>query len=315
MGHKTVDISEVAEKIYMIDDQLFSLPKWGSVYLLNEEKKALIDTGPAICAPVVLDGLRKVGVRPEDIDFIIPTHIHLDHAGGVGTLARHMPRARVLVHRRGARHLIDPSRLVNGSIEVWGSEFVKSYGEVLPVEAQRVQAVGEGDEIALGEGQTLKFMEALGHAPHELCMLETRSGGLFSGDALAAYIPDCDILLPFHPPPDFDLRLLLGTIERLEKLPASRIYYGHFGFSDQVREHLDRIRKGVLVWDGIVQEAAREGAFADAKVRLLRQARRLVEPMRGVASLLVLYDYIVNVHLPLAAEGHLTYYRETLKLN
>jgi glyoxylase-like metal-dependent hydrolase (beta-lactamase superfamily II) len=310
-----VDVSEVAENIYMINDQLLSIPRWGSVYLVDEERKALVDTGPTTSAPAVLDGLRKLDVRPEDIAYIIATHIHLDHAGGVGVLIKHMPQAQVVVHHRGARHLIDPARLVNSSIEARGSEVIKTHGEVLPVEVQRVQPVSEGDTITLGRQQNMKFIETPGHAPHELCIYETRNGGLFTGDAVAAYIPECDILLPFHPPPTFDLQLCLSTLERLEKYSARKIYYAHFGFSDRVQEHLDRARRKLGVWDHIVNNAAREGAFADARARLIEQACTELEPMKGVASMALLYDYMVKIHIPLAADGHIRYYGDTMKLN
>jgi len=112
-----VDIDEVAEKIYLIDDQLYSIPKFGSVYLLNEEKKALIDCGPTTSVNTVLAGVKKVGVKPEDITYIIVTHIHLDHAGGAGVLLRNMPQAQVVVHYKGAQHLINPVNLVNSATE------------------------------------------------------------------------------------------------------------------------------------------------------------------------------------------------------
>ncbi|MFP4642105.1 MAG: MBL fold metallo-hydrolase [Dehalococcoidia bacterium] len=117
-----VDVSEVAQNIYMIDDQLFSIPEWGSVYLINEEKKALIECGPTTSANTVLDGIREVGVRPEHISYLIVTHIHLDHAGGAGVLARHMPQAQVVVHHKGAQHLINPERLVESAREARESE-------------------------------------------------------------------------------------------------------------------------------------------------------------------------------------------------
>ena len=101
------EVAEVAENVYLIDNQLYSIPEWGSVYLLDEENKALIETGPATSATHVINGIRQIGIEPEDIAYIIVTHIHLDHAGGAGVLLKDMPRARVLVHYRGARHLVN----------------------------------------------------------------------------------------------------------------------------------------------------------------------------------------------------------------
>jgi glyoxylase-like metal-dependent hydrolase (beta-lactamase superfamily II) len=310
-----VDVSEVAKNIYMIDNRLFSIPRWGSVYLINETKKALVESGPTTSVAVVLDGIRELGVRPEDIAYIIVTHVHLDHAGGAGVLARHMPQAQVVVHHKGARHLTNPARLVASATEARGSEVMMIHGEVLPIELHHVQAVNEGDTISLSRQQTLRFIDAPGHAPHELCIYETRNGGLFTGDAVAVYIAEYDILLPFHPPPQFNLELCLSTLQRLEKFSAHKIYYSHFGASDQVSEHIDRARKKLMVWDGIVKKAAKEGTFADLKARLIDQAYADLELMKGVASLASLYDYLVKIHIPMCADGHIEYYRKALKLS
>jgi glyoxylase-like metal-dependent hydrolase (beta-lactamase superfamily II) len=305
-----VDITQIANNIYLIDDQLFSIPKWGSVYLLDEERKALVETGPAISANLVLDGIRHIGLDPEEIAYIIVTHIHLDHAGGAGVLAHHMPRAKVVVHNKGARHLIDPKRLVASAIEARGDAVIAMHGEVLPVDAGRVRAVAEGDTITLSNQQTLEFIDAPGHAPHELCIYESRNGGVFTGDAVGVYIADFDILLPFHPPPQFDLELCLRTLERLGKLSASNIYYSHFGPSQKVKEHLDRAREMLLVWDNIVIEATDEGALGDAERRLIAQANNLVKPISGIKSFEPMFNYLVNTMIPMCAAGHMKYYRE-----
>ena len=309
-----VDVSEVAKNIYMIDNRLFSIPRWGSVYLINEAKKALIETGPTTSVTAVLDGIRELDIRPEDIAYIVVTHIHLDHAGGAGALARRMPQAQVIVHHKGARHLINPAKLVASAIEARGSEVMAMHGNVLPIEARQVQAVNEGDVISLSSQQTLRFIDAPGHAPHELCIYETRNGGLFTGDAVAVYIAECDILLPYHPPPQFDLEACFNTLQRLERFSARKIYYSHFGVSNQVDKHIDRAREKLMVWDDIIKKATKEGAFADSRARLINQAYADVELMKGVASLAPLYEYLVKIHIPMCADGHIEYYRKALKL-
>ncbi len=310
-----VDINKVAENIYLIDEQLYSIPKWGSAYLLIEEKKALIDTGPVTSATVVLDGIKNAGVRPEDIGYIIVTHIHLDHAGGVGVLLKDMPQAQVLVHHKGARHLIDTVRLVNSSKEVQGEEVIAEQGEVLPVDRHRVQEIHDGDTIRLGKEQLLKFIDAPGHAPHELCISETRNGGLFVGDALGVYLIENEILLPFHPPPDFDLEVCLNTLERLAELAPTVLYYAHFGVSNKVQTNIRLAREKLQVWDDIVTQAIKEDAFDDATRRLIAQACAELEPMKGIESLKSLYEYMIKSHIPLCAAGHIKYYQEARKLN
>jgi glyoxylase-like metal-dependent hydrolase (beta-lactamase superfamily II) len=303
-----VDVSEVAENIFMIDNQLFSIPKWGSVYVINEEQKALVEVGPATSIATVIDGIRKIGIKPEDISYIIVTHIHLDHAGGAGVLIKDMPQAKLVVHHKGARHLSDPSRLVQSVIEAQDSEVMARHGEVTPIKIHRLLAVYDGDTISLGDKQTIKFIDAPGHAPHEMCIYETRNGGLFAGDAVGVYIAEPDILLPYHPPPHFDLKLCLNTLERLAKLAPCLLYYSHFGVSNKVKEHLNLARDKLIIWDDIAASAVKEGAFDDISRRLTAQACAELESMKRVKSLKSLYEYLVKIHIPICAAGYTKYY-------
>ena len=303
-------INEVAENIYLIDDKLYSIPKLGCVYLLNEEKKALIESGPATSAKAVLDGIREIGVRPEEIAYIVVTHIHLDHAGGAGVLIKDMPQAQVLVHHRGARHLVNPARLVNSVIEAQGQEAMVGYGEVVPIEAHRVQAIDDGDTIKLSEKQVLGFIDAPGHAPHELCIYESRNGGVFTGDAAGMYFSEGEILLPITTPPNFDLELSINTLGRLINLNATAIYFSHFGVSSGVRQNLQLAIDKLKVWDDIFAKAVKEGMFDSAAEKLLAQARAELEPLREIESLKPAYEYVSNFHLPLCAAGYIRYYQE-----
>ena len=302
-----VDINEVAENIYMIDDQLYSISKWGSVYLLNEERKTLIESGPAASANVVLEGINKVGVRPQDIAYIVVTHIHLDHAGGAGLLLEDMPQAQVVVHYKGARHLVNPARLVSSVIATQGEEIMMRVGEVVPIEASRIQEIHDGDTIKLGDKQVLKFIDTPGHAPHELCIYESRNGGLFTGDAVGMYVAEGEVLRPLSPPPDFDLELYINTLERLMRLNATTIYFSHFGISNKVQESLQLAIDKLRIWDDIVEKAARENALGSAAERMIAQACVELEPIRGKKSL---YEYLTRQAMPLSAAGFMKNYQE-----
>jgi glyoxylase-like metal-dependent hydrolase (beta-lactamase superfamily II) len=302
-----VDINEVAENIFMIDNRLYSLPKWGSVYLINEERKALVDPGPATSVSEVLDGIKKIGVRSEDIDYIIVTHIHLDHAGGAGIIIKDMPRAQVVVHHRGARYLANPARLVSSVIEAQGVEAMARYGDVVPVEMSRLRPVSGGDVIRLSALQMLKFIDAPGHAPHELCIYESRNNGLFSGDAVGVYIAESDILLPATQPPNFDLELWLDTINRLMELKATTIYFPHFGVSAKVQEILQTAIDNLRVWDGIAIEAAKDNGFDGAAERMAAQACARLEPVKKLKPL---YEYLVNSSIPSSVDGYIKYYQK-----
>ena len=309
-----VNINEVADNIYLIDDHLYSIPKFGSVYLLNEERKALIDCGPTTSVNAVLAGIKKVGVKPEDIAYIIVTNIHLDHAGGAGVLLKNMPQAQVVVHHKGAKYLVNPASLIDSVTAVYGEESTIRHGEVLPIKSQRMLVVQDGDTIRLGKEQILEIMDTPGHAPHELCIHESRNGGLFVGDAIGLSLVDNNILLPFHPLPNFNLELCLTSLERLAKLDPANLYYAHFGASSKTQEDLRLAKVKLQIWNGIIAEAIEENAFEDAARRLMVQVGTELEPIREAKSLKSLYEFLIQVYMPLCAAGHIKYYKETIKL-
>jgi glyoxylase-like metal-dependent hydrolase (beta-lactamase superfamily II) len=301
-----VDVDEVAENIYMIDDQLYSIPKSGSVYFLNEAKKVLVDAGPATSAKVVLDGIRQVGFGPEEVDYIIITHIHLDHGGGVGTLLRDMPQTQVVVHHRAAKHLVNPARLISSVIEAQGEEAMVRNGEVVPVEEHRVKSVYDGDTIELSSKQVLMIMETPGHAPHELCIYENRNGGVFVGDAVGHHVAGTDIMVPITPPPSFDLELYIETLKRLMKLNATRIYFAHFGVSTRVQEKLELAVNKLKARNDIIDRAMQENDLDNAAARVVAhvcaELKSVKREMRSV------YDYWVGVDVPMSASEHVRYY-------
>jgi len=307
------NVSKVAEKIYMIDNRLFSIPKWGSVYLLDETEKAIVESGPTTSVDAVLEGLTQLGTKLEEISYLVVTHIHLDHAGGAGSLMKHLHNARLVVHHKGARHMVDPSRLVAGAVSARGKDVSEMHGEVLPVDNDRILPVGEGDSLTLSHSQTLVFLDTPGHAPHELCIRETRNGGVFTGDALALYIPGYNIILPYHPPPQFDLELCLKTLERLEHLAPGKIYYSHFGVSDEVKEHIARAKKMLLEWTAIVREAIKNDELTEAKSRLVDRAVKELEPIKNIPDMVPLYSYLIEKSFPMSAEGHIAYHKRLFK--
>lgn len=302
-----VDIKEVGENIYRIDDQLYSIPQWGSVYLLNEQKKAIVDTGPTTSAEAVLEGIGELGVDAGEIDYLIASHIHLDHAGGAGRLLRDMPRASVVVHHRAARHLVTPDRLVRSVAEAQGEAMMAKMGEVVPVDVDRVHPVAENDRIELSAGQELSFMETPGHAPHELCIRESRNNGLFSGDAIGVSVAGNSVLLPVTPPPSFDLTLYLATLERLARLDVSRIYYSHFGATDSVGEDLRRAADLLQAWNGLVLRAIAEDGSDNAAEKLRQSMSAGLEPVRPME---LLHKYLIEQLVPMNVAGYMKYIQD-----
>jgi len=305
------NVEEVAENIYMIDDQLASIPKMGCVYLLNEERRALVDSGPTTSADAVLGGIKKIGIRPEDIDYIIVTHVHLDHAGGAGVLLGSMPKAQVIVHYKGARHLVNPARLIESTTEAHGKEMQTEYGEVVPIRMERVKSVHEGDVLRLSERQVLRFIDAPGHASHELCIYESRNNGLFVGDSMGIRIfGDGEVLLPVTPPPDLDPELCINTLERLMELNATKIYFAHFGATSKVRENLQIVIDKFEAWNDIVAKAVKKEGFNGIGERIKAQCYAELEPIRGIEPI---YKYLTEVIIPLNAAGYTKYYQEKYK--
>jgi len=302
-----VDVEEVSENIYMIDERLYSIPRYGSVYLIDGERKALIDSGPSTSANAIFDGIRRVGVRPEDIDYVIVTHIHLDHAGGAGALIRDMPRAQVVVHHKGSKHLVDPARLVSSVVEVQGEEAMVRDGEVVPIAMERVKPARDGDVLRLSERQILRFIDAPGHGAHGMCIWESRNNGLFVGDAVGLYFTgDREVLLLATPPPGFNLELSLDTLEKLISLDASIIYFAHFGATNKVQEKLQLAMDKLRDWGDIVVKAMKASEPSSVKERLIAQACAELEPVKKMEPL---YKYLSEVLAPMNVAGYIGYYQ------
>jgi glyoxylase-like metal-dependent hydrolase (beta-lactamase superfamily II) len=302
------DIQEIGTNVFMIDNHLSSIPDAGSVYFLNEEMKALIETGPATSVPVVLEGLRKLGFRNEDVDYLIITHIHLDHSGGAGTILKYLPSARVVAHYRAIKHLIDPSKLVRSAIEAEGEEVIRQNGEVLPIAESRLISAHEGDTLRLGTGQVLTLLETPGHAPHHICIQESRHRGVFVGDAIGHFVEGTDVMIPVTPPPSFDMELYIQSLQRLIQLNPALIYFAHFGVSDRVPEVLQRAIEKLRDRDAIVAQAAAENRLDSAVESLVSHICSELEFLRRERR--PLFDFWAAVDIPMSAAEHVRYYRK-----
>lgn len=302
------NVAEVAENIYMIDDQLYSIPKSGSVYFLDEDKKALVDTGPTTSSEVVIEGIKQIGNKPEEVAYLIITHIHLDHGGGAGTLLKSMPKAQVVVHNRAVKHVINPERLVSSVIEAQGEEAMIRNGEVVPVDEYRVKPAHDGDTITLSDRQLLTLLETPGHAPHELCIHESRNNGIFVGDAVAHHVAGTDISVPVTPPPSFDLELYIDSLNKLMKLNASKLYFAHFGVSNKVEEKIKLAINELKIRDEIIAKADRENSIDRAVEMVVEHARAVLQPIRK--EMKAVYAYWAEIDIPMSAREHVRYYRK-----
>lgn len=210
-------------------------PGLAAVHLIVQAGRvALVDTGTHHSLPVILHGLQALGLGPEAVDYILLTHVHLDHAGAAGVLMARCPNARLVVHPRGAPHMVDPARLVAGATAVYGAETFRAlYGEILPVDAARVTEAGDGFELELA-GRRLVCFDTPGHARHHLCIHDPASGGVFTGDAFGLSYRELDVdgrpfIFPTTTPVQFEPEAMHASIDRIMALGPSAAYLTHFG--------------------------------------------------------------------------------------
>lgn len=217
----------VGPGIAMIDTLLGGITGITAAYLVASTSPALVETGAQTSAGTVIDALTGMGMGPDDLAWLVLTHIHLDHCGGVGELAAAFPKATVVVHRRGARHLAEPERLVSASAAVYG-EMAPLYGGLTAVPQDRIMAVEDGERIPLGGSRELVMREALGHARHHMAVLDLATGTLMAGDALGVQFAGGGLYQAL-PPPDIDIDRSLATLGRLADLAPETLLLGHFG--------------------------------------------------------------------------------------
>jgi len=255
--------------LYLIDLETGGYKNLIGSYVIKTDKKTiLIESGPASSVPNLLCGLAELKIRPEDVDIVAITHIHLDHGGGTGTLLNHLPNAQVLVHPRGIPHIIDPEKLWLSSKSVLG--FVSEiFGKPEPVPQNRITAMTEG-AINLGEG-TLTIFETLGHASHNLSFHESFNNGVFPGDAAGTYFSEFNLVSPTTPPP-FYLEASLLSLDKLVSYRPSMLYYSHFGKANDAVRRLRGYKAQLLMWDKIVQDAVKQNqSFEQITERVLTE--------------------------------------------
>ncbi len=215
-----------------------------------------METGSQSSVPVVLEALARLGVGPHDLAGIVVTHIHLDHAGGVGDIARAFPNATVYVHPVGARHLADPSRLVASAARVFGDTLDTLYGRLDPTPTERIRALGDGEEIRISPTRTLTAVHSPGHASHHLALQDSETGVLFAGDAAGVRLPDVGVLRPATPPPEFDLDLAIASLHLFAARRPSALALAHFGVVDgDALEVLAEAEDVLREWAGVAEAA------------------------------------------------------------
>lgn len=221
----------------------------------------------------MLSSLARLDISPEQIDYTILTHIHIDHAGGVGTAIREMTRAEVLAHHRARPHLIDPRVLWKASLETLG-DLALLYGNIEPVPEDRIVVAADMMELDLGSGVVLEVHLTPGHAPHHLSLFDRANRVLIAGEAAGVCI---DGAIRLATPPPFKLEETLSSIDRLIGLEPHWLCYGHFGCYNSALEKLRFVRQKLLDWYEIVDSAARAGRNTQDILMMLTETDRSLD--------------------------------------
>jgi len=254
-----VTTSEIAPGIVEIDTLLGGWEKVTAGYLVHGDAPVLVETGSQSSVRVLLDALDSLGVSPGDLAGVAVTHIHLDHAGGVGDVARAFPAATVYVHEKGARHLVDPTRLIDSASRVYGPLLDSLYGRLDPTPTERIHVLADGEEIRVSPDRVLTTVDSPGHAKHHLALHDSLSGVLFAGDAVGVRLPDAGVLRPSTPPPDFDLDLAVHSLRRFAARRPSGLALAHYGLLPEPGAILDEAEGTLRRWAAVAEQAWRDG--------------------------------------------------------
>jgi glyoxylase-like metal-dependent hydrolase (beta-lactamase superfamily II) len=249
----------IAPGVLEIDTLLGGWHRVTAGYLIEGPAPVLVETGSQTSVPVLLEALGALGVGASDLAGVVVTHIHLDHAGGVGDVARAFPSATVYVHEKGARHLADPTKLVRSAALVYGPLLDSLYGRLEATPAERLHVLEDGEEIRVGPDRVLVAVDSPGHAKHHLGLHDSTSGVLFAGDAVGVRLPDAGVLRPSTPPPDFDLDQALHSLHRFAERRPTGIALAHYGLLSDPQELLAEAEGTLRQWAETAERAFAEG--------------------------------------------------------
>jgi len=242
-------------------------------YVIHDKKLTIVETSASPSIPYLLDGLKSLNIDPKDIQYIVVTHIHLDHAGGAGLLLKECPNAKVVVHPRGFRHLVDPSRLIAGARAVYGDDFNRLYNPIYPIPEDRLIIKEDGETLELEE-RTLTFYDTPGHAKHHFSIHDSYSNGIFTGDTIGIYyrdIEDFDFFLPSTSPNQFNPDEMLASLNKIKDLHVSHIYFGHFGMGKNPNKVYEEINKWLPIFVVTAEEV-----YEEHKTKTIEQLTPLI---------------------------------------
>ena len=264
---------KVTDGLYYFESRTVSPFAVSGVYLIVRSEVALIEAGTSISAPRLLEAIEGLGISFERVTTLIPTHVHLDHAGGAGWLIEKLPHLKVWVHHRGLKHLADPSRLIESAKVLYGTRenITRLHGEILHIPMDNLVGIEDGF-IPLSGGPDLQALDTPGHAPHHLSIFDPVSKSLFCGESLGHYLPEYRLLYPAVAPPGFDLETNRATIEKLRAVNAARICFSQFGWRDDPEWVFSEICRQLEFYAHLVKTGLDQGLDVEGILDRLKES-------------------------------------------
>ncbi|PED06939.1 MBL fold metallo-hydrolase [Bacillus pseudomycoides] len=252
-------VEQLSSQLYIIDDYDLQHEERTGTYVLLGDEITLIETCAAPSLPHLLNGLQQLRINLADVKNIIVTHVHLDHAGGAGLMMEKCPNATLFVHSRGARHMIDPTKLIQGAKAVYGDSFDKLFNPILPIPEKRVHTVQDGETLQISEDRILTFYNTTGHAKHHISIHDSLTNGIFTGDTIGIYYRELaelgvELYLPTTSPSQFQPDAMIAAKDRIRNMNVDSIYFGHYGASS----HVSEVYKQLEYWLPIFVEAGKQ---------------------------------------------------------
>ncbi len=267
---------DLGHGITLIDSGMHR-PGLAACYMMvSGEEAAFIETGTTHSVPGMLKALAAAGLTTEQVRYVIPTHVHLDHAGGVGLLMRECPNAELAIHPRGAAHMIDPAKLYAGATAVYGEATMQRvYGEIPPVDKDRVVVREDGSSLSFGDGRNLMFLDTPGHARHHFCVYDETSNGFFTGDTFGLSYREFDtdngpFIMATTTPVQFDPEAWMNSLDRMLGYEPAVMYLTHYGKVEDVPALAARLKKDIQYHVSVAREChANDARHACIRERLM----------------------------------------------
>jgi glyoxylase-like metal-dependent hydrolase (beta-lactamase superfamily II) len=272
---------QLGNNLFLVDLQTGGFQNLIASYILKGKQIIIVETGPTSSIPNLLAGLKEINVKAEEVAYVVISHVHIDNSGGAGTLLKSLPNANVIVHRSGARHLVDPQKLWSQS-QLFLGNVAELFGAPESVPEDRIIAASDSLEINVGNEVKLRIVETLGHASHHLSYYSPLNEAVFPGDAAGIYLSQFDAVVPTTPPP-FCLDIALASLAKLEALEPKALCYTHFGEAYNAVERLQDHAIQLKLWTSIIEDDVKKHRNLDAiGERVLAEDRRT----RGIIGFL-----------------------------